>query len=87
MSTQEIVDGQRARQLLEDEMLNRVLDDLELQYLDQWKKTSIKDTDERERLWYAQRAIQDFRTHLRIVVDGGTVAAARSEREKGRSGK
>ena len=87
MSTQEIIDGERARHLLNDELLNRALDDLELQYLDAWKKTNMKDTDERERLWYAHRAVGEFRTHLRIILDGGTVAAARLEREKGRSGK
>lgn len=87
MSTQEIIDGERARHLLNDELLNRALDDLELQYFDQWKKTSIKETDEREKLWFAYTAVEAFRTHLRIVLDGGTVAAARLEREKGRSGK
>lgn len=85
MTTQEIIDGERAKQLLQDELLNRALDDIELQYVDAWKKTGISDTDERERLWHAFRAVEAFRTHLRVTVDGGTVAAVLSER-KGRPG-
>ncbi len=85
MTTKEIVDGERAKQLLNDELLNRAIDDIELQYIDAWKKTGISDADEREKLWHAYKAVEAFRIHLRTTVDSGTVAAAIQGR-KGRPG-
>lgn len=86
MTQDEIILGERARQLFNDELLQRILVDLEEQYLEVWKKTDLKDTEEREKSWFAVKALDDIRTQFRVIAERGTLAAASLERTRGRSG-
>jgi uncharacterized protein YcaQ len=86
MTQDEIILGERARQLMQDELLQRILGGLEEQYLDAWKKTDMKDTEGREKAWFAVKAIDDIRTEFRVIAERGTLAAASLEKTRGRSG-
>jgi uncharacterized protein YcaQ len=86
MTQDEIIAGERARQLIGDELLQRILSELEDQYLEDWKKTALKDTEGREKAWFAVKAIDDIRTQFRVIVERGSLAAASLEKTRGRSG-
>jgi len=82
MSTKGIIDGERAKALLEDELLVRALEDIEFSYLKQWKETLFKETELREKLWLATKTVDEFRARLQATIDGGAIDAANIERKK-----
>ncbi len=81
MHSEDVVNGERAKALLNDPTLTAVLTSLENQYFDAWKQTDVKDTDGRERLWHALNAVDQLRTHLRVMVENGQLAAVHLERK------
>lgn len=83
---EEILQGQRAKQLISDPTLQRVLEAIEEQYVDAWKNTKADDAEGRERLFTAVMVLNHFRDHLRAMADSGQVSAANIERLKRRVG-
>jgi hypothetical protein len=78
----EVLDGDRASQLLEDSTLNKMFDDLEHQYIDAWRNTEAADTEGRERLFRAINVLGDIRVHLRVMADAGHLAQEHLNRLK-----
>lgn len=66
--------GQRAKALLEDELLAGAFEGLRADYLKFWEATTARDTDARERLWQAMQILGKVRTHLENIVANGTMA-------------
>ena len=63
--------GQRAKTLLENELLQEAFKTLEDDYTAAWKTWPAADTAGRERLWQAVNVLGKVREHLaRIVADG-----------------
>jgi hypothetical protein len=83
---EEIVWGQRAKQLIDDPTLQRILEEIEEQYVDAWKHTQADDAEGRERLFQAVKVLGHFRVHLRAMADAGQLSAANIERLKRRVG-
>jgi len=81
-----IVRGDRAKSLLNDELLKESLSALEASYIEAWRFTHARDTDARERLWQAVHVVSKVRDHLAKVASGGAIARAELdqliEREK-----
>ncbi len=67
--------GMRAERLLKDELLVEAFSTLEADYTAAWKKTGVRDTDGRERLWQAIQIVGKVRDHLTAVVSNGKLAA------------
>lgn len=63
--------GDQARALAENPLLRQSLDDIEQQYMVAWMESESEDVAGRERLYMAVRAIQEFRRHLRTLMDNG----------------
>ena len=63
--------GDRARNLLNDDVLKDALDMIEKDCLDQWRATSFRDADAREKLWMQVKAIDIFRAKLHQAVADG----------------
>ena len=62
--------GSKAKQLLENELLNEVLDRLDKDVFILWK-SSQADEEIRNRLWYTYQGLQTFReTLIRYAADG-----------------
>ncbi len=70
----EVLEGDRARTLLEDPTLNKMFDDLQKQYMAAWASSETKDQDGRERLFHAINVLSDIRVHLRVMADSGHLA-------------
>jgi hypothetical protein len=63
--------GQRAKTLLENELLQEAFRKLEDDYTAAWKTWPAADTAGRERLWQAVNVLGKVRDHLgRVVADG-----------------
>jgi len=61
----------RAKQLLDDELLNEALESLEADILEEWRNN--KRTSDREELWHTLKGIDRFRTYLTIVLEKGSI--------------
>lgn len=68
--------GSRAESLLNDELLNECFTELEKNYIQAWRSTSIDDTSGREKLFLAINVIGKVRDHLGKVINDGKLAAA-----------
>jgi hypothetical protein len=66
-----IARGHRAEMLLNDEVVQAILSDIERGYVEAWRATDIKDTEQRESLYFAVRVVDQFRQQLRVVRDSG----------------
>jgi hypothetical protein len=66
-----IARGHRAEMLLNDEVVQAILSDIETGYVEAWRATDIKDTEQRESLYFAVRVVDQFRQQLRVVRDSG----------------
>lgn len=84
MSDNEVIDGHRAKELLADPVLIKVLNDIEDQYIDAWRKTADHDIDARERLYQSIQSLEHIRVHLRVMAEAGKLATAHIERLKGK---
>ena len=67
----EVRDAERAKELLEDTLLQGTLDKMEEEYLQTWKNTKTEDAEARELLWQLIWAIGEFRTHLSVIMQRG----------------
>lgn len=63
----------QAKELAEHPMLREALAELENEYMRAWVESDARDTAGRERLYTAVRVVQEFRRHLRIVIDSGRI--------------
>lgn len=66
--------GRRAKQLLEDELVNEAFKSLEDAYVLAWRSTAPLDEKAREKLYLAINVVGKVRDHLQRVVENGTLA-------------
>ena len=66
--------GARADLLLNDELLKEAFTQIERDYIDVWRRSSPRDTDDRERLWQAVNIVGKVRDHLVKVMNDGKLA-------------
>ncbi len=78
----EVLDGGRAKELLDDPTLSKMFINLEGQYLKAWQTTTANDTEGRERLFHAFSVLQDIKVHLRVMADSGQLAQEHLKRLK-----
>ncbi len=67
----EIRDAERAKEILEDPLLQGSLDKMEEEYISAWKQSKTGDKEERDILWQLVWAIGEFRTHLSVIMQRG----------------
>ena len=66
--------GARAQELMRSELLQEVFAKLDAEYIAAWRRTPVRDTDARERLWQAVNIVGKVRDHLTAIVSGGKIA-------------
>ncbi len=66
--------GQRAQQLLDDELLKECFEELKKEYIDYWMATHVNDDAGRQRLWQAVQIVGKVRDHLGKIAAGGRMA-------------
>ncbi len=63
--------GVRAQELLNNDLLQEVFTYLETEYLTAWRRTRVRDTEAREKLWQAVQIVGLVQDNLKkFIVDG-----------------
>lgn len=70
----EIQRGERAAQLLQDDLIVEALDKVEREYTEQWKNSPVRDAEGREKLFLMVKTAQKFRMELESVMETGQLA-------------
>tara|TARA_R110002020_G_scaffold305980_2_gene521937 strand:+ start:637 stop:903 length:267 start_codon:yes stop_codon:yes gene_type:complete len=68
---QELQDSQRAKELLDDPLIQKIFQELESKYIDAWKDSDPKDREGREVLFQLQWAIGQVRNHFNVIIEKG----------------
>lgn len=71
--------GERAREILENEVYQEAVRDAKQRIKDEWSQS--KDADAREALWHKLQAIEAVSMELRIIRDRGIVERHKNEQE------
>lgn len=66
--------GERARTLLNNDVLKEAFETAEADCIAQWKATKAHDTDLREKLWTQVRAFDVIRSKLHQAIADGEIA-------------
>jgi hypothetical protein len=69
--------AERARELLDEPLLREALDAIEAQCFEDWRATTPRDIDSRERLWLMMQLGRRFRQHLESHIESGRLAKGR----------
>ena len=68
---QELQDSRRAKELLNDPLIQKIFQELEEKYIDAWKESDPKDSAGREVLFQLQYAIAEVRSHFTVIMEKG----------------
>jgi hypothetical protein len=71
---QRVYDGDRAREVLENEVFQQVFADLATEITEQWKKSPARDEEGRHELWLMQSLLSKLQTMLQTTLDTGKLA-------------
>lgn len=74
---QQIVDAERARQLLKDPMLVAALDDMRNTVYTNIRTSSFRQKEEREYLYLQLKAIDEFERKFKLRIQNGRLAESR----------
>lgn len=77
----EIQRGERAAQLLQDELLNEALETIKREYHEQWESSPVRDAEGQKMLLLMVKTVGKFRAELESVLETGQLAKARLERQ------
>jgi hypothetical protein len=80
----EMARGQRAADLLRNELLINAFTELEKQYHTAWRTTDASDADRREYLFKLFTALSDVKGHLDQIVETGELAKRQLDDLSGR---
>jgi len=68
---QELQESQRAKELLDDPLFQKIFQELESKYIDAWKASDPKDSAGREVLFQLQWAVAEVRNHFNVILEKG----------------
>lgn len=78
--------GRRAHELLKNTLLVEAFDTLQMGYAKLWAASNERDTEGRERLYMAQKVLQQVKQHFELVAADGKIAAHTLDEVRKRSG-
>lgn len=70
----EVINGGKARQLLEDPLFKEAFSKLHENILENWRKCPVKDVELREKLWMMYGMSFSLLDHLRTYMETGKLA-------------
>lgn len=73
---QRIYDGNRAREVLENEAFAAAFDDIEKDITQQWTTSPARDAEGRERLWTYLMLLRKLKAQLTTTLETGKLAEA-----------
>ena len=79
---QRLYNGDRAREILENEVFTQVFDDIETEILTQWKSSPARDLEGREKLWQLLSLLNKLKSTLTTTLDTGKLAKLELEHKR-----
>lgn len=79
---QRIYAGDRAREVLENEVFQQVFKDLHTEITEQWKKSPARDEEGRHELWLMQSLLSKLELMLQSTLDSGKLARLDLQHER-----
>ena len=77
--------GNKADILLKNAVFIGVFENLEKQFLDAWSNSPLKDSEERERIYYLYQSLKALKSGIENVSANGRIAKAQLDRLIGKS--
>jgi hypothetical protein len=77
-----IYNGDRAREVLENEAFQQAFADIKQEITEQWTKSPARDQEGREKLWLMLSLLNKLETTLQGTLDSGKLAKMDLEHEK-----
>lgn len=71
---QRIYEGNRAQEVLENEVFQQVFADIEQEYTEAWKTSPARDAEGREKLWMYLRLLQKLKEQIVTTFETGKLA-------------
>lgn len=71
---QRIYDGNRAKEILENEVFQQVFNDIESEIWEAWKKAPLKDVEGREKLHQYLTMLGKVKTQLESILESGKLS-------------
>jgi hypothetical protein len=79
---QRIYQGDRAREVLENEAFQGAFADIESEILEQWKNSPARDAEGRERLWTFLMLLRKVKATLHTTLDSGKLAMVQLQHDQ-----
>ena len=77
-----IYNGDRAREVLENEAYTQAFADIEQEILNKWKESPARDSEGREKLWQLLSLLQKLQSTLQATFDTGKLAKLELEHKR-----
>lgn len=74
--------GNRAIELMSDELVIEAFDTLNERLTNEWANSPVRDTEGRERIWLMKRLLKNVGDHLSEVMTTGKLASLQLEQER-----
>lgn len=71
---QRLYDGDRAREILENEVFQSVWSDIEKEMTQSWLESPARDEEGRERIWTYLQMLQKVKAHITQTMETGKLA-------------
>jgi len=71
---QRIYNGDRAREVLENEAFQQAFEDIKTEIIDQWTQSPARDPIGREQLWQLLKLADKLKANLQTSLETGTMA-------------
>lgn len=69
-----LYEGDRAKEVLENEVFQRVFADIESEVIESWKTSPARDQEGREKIWQYLMLLQKVKAHLTTTLETGKLA-------------
>lgn len=79
---QRVYNGDRAREIIENEVYQQVFADLATEITEQWKKSPARDEAGRHELWLMQSLLSKLQAMLQTTLDTGKLARLDLEHQR-----
>jgi hypothetical protein len=77
-----IYDGNRAKEILENDVFNQVFEDIEKELYESWKTAPLRDVEGRESIHKYLITLQKVKTHLVTTLETGKLAQLEIEHKR-----
>lgn len=69
-----IYDGNRAKEILENEVFQAVFQQIKQEFTEQWQQSPARDSEGREKLWMMLKLAEKFEAMVKTTLETGKLA-------------